>query len=405
MGRTKDVIVVGAGIVGATSAFALGKAGWKVRIIEAAKQPGLGASLGNGRQLSYSYTNALASPAVLRELPRLACGKDDAFRMALPFTFSSMVWLTQFLRNCAAHRSTHNTLSALALAEKSRCEMEALLTQFPLDFEYKRAGKLTVFQTEKAFSAAQELMLAKVSAGSNQKPLTAREATEIEPALVQYAKLVGAIYAPGDYTGNCALFAEKLIDLTCKKFGAEFHGGVRASSIEDYGKAAGLICDDGAIYKADQLVVCAGHHSHRLLSPLGYRLPMVAMKGYSFTAPKSALAPKVSVTDSSRRIVLTDLGDRLLVAGAADLGDDSLGCSKARTDSVLNAAKAAFPDAADYNCTGDFWAGHRPLTPNSLPITKRLSHLVAVNTGHGMLGWTLAMGSAAVLKKALQEEL
>jgi D-amino-acid dehydrogenase len=248
-------------------------------------------------------------------------------------------------------------------------------------------------------------MLAKVSAGSNQKPLTATEAIEVEPALAQYANLVGAIYAPGDYTGNCALFAEKLINLACQKFGAEFHGGVHASSIEDYGKTAGLICDDGALYRADKLVVCAGHHSHRLLKPLGYRLPMVAMKGYSFTAPKSSLVPKVSVTDSSRRIVLTDIGDRLLVAGAADLGDDRSGYSKARTDSVLNAAKTAFPDAANYNCAGDFWAGHRPLTPNSLPITKRLSHSVAVNTGHGMLGWTLAMGSAVVLTEALKGEL
>ncbi|MEP2180543.1 MAG: FAD-dependent oxidoreductase, partial [Marinomonas sp.] len=313
MARAKNVIVVGAGIVGAASAFALGKAGWKVRIIEEAKGPGLGASFGNGRQLSYSYTNALASPAILRELPRLACGKDDAFRMALPFTFSSMIWLTRFLRNCAAHRSTHNTLSALALAEKSRCEMESLLTQFPIDFEHKRAGKLTVFQTDKAFRVAQKLMQTKVSAGSNQKPLTAEEAIEVEPALAQYAKLAGAIYAPGDSTGNCSLFAESLIDLACEKFGAEFHGGVRASSIEDYGKTAGLVCDDGAVYEADQLVVCAGHYSHRLLEPLGYRLPVVAMKGYSFTAPKSALAPKVSVTDSSTRIVLTDLGDRLLV--------------------------------------------------------------------------------------------
>lgn len=401
MGTAKDAIVVGAGVVGATSAYAMAKAGWKVRLVDSFPRPGMGASFGNGRQLSYSYTNALANPGIIPELLRLVLGLDDSFRLQMTPCVSNAQWLTSFLRNCTAKRYRQNTLNALQLAEKSRVEMLSLLSQDPIDFEQRKAGKLILFNDLTSFEKAKTMMLEKVASGSQQTAISPEEAFELEPAARQYLGLVGAIYAPDDQTGDCALFAQQLTQLANRKYGVKFDGDRSVTSLAKQGKLTTVRFADGSEARADMVVVCSGHHANRLLQPMGYKLPVVPMKGYSFTAPKTALSPQVSITDAARRIVFTELGEKVLVAGLADLGSNGPDYAKERMDALFRAAKISLPDAADYDGASNFWAGHRPLTPDSLPITRRLSCSLAVNTGHGMLGWTLAMGSAAVLVEEL----
>ena len=401
MGTGKDAIVVGAGIVGATSAFAMAKAGWKVRLVDSHPEPGMGASFGNGRQLSYSYTNALASPDILAELPRLALGLDPGFRLRLAPSISSLRWLTRFLRNCTAKRYRQNTLDVLQLAEKSRMEMQSFLNNNPIDFDQRNAGKLILFSDQESFKNAKSMLEAKIASGSHQTAISAAEVQELEPATRQYSELVGAIYAPDDQTGDCALFAKRLIQLATKNYGAIFDRDHSVASLSPQGGKTAVNFPDGDEALTDMAVVCSGYHANHLLGPMGHKLPLIPMKGYSFTAPRTAMSPQVSITDAVRRIVFTDLGERVLVAGLADLGSNGADYAKERMDALVRAAKSSLPGAADYDAASDFWVGHRPLTPDSLPITRRLSRSLAVNTGHGMLGWTLAMGSAAILVEEL----
>ena len=134
-----------------------------------------------------------------------------------------------------------------------------------------------------------------------------------------------------------------------------------------------------------------------LLKPLRMKLPIQPMKGYSFEMPLSNGSPKTSITDTQRRIVFTNLGDRIRVAGLADLGDWSPDIREDRMNTLVRLAKQSMPNAGRYDLASGFWAGLRPMTPNSLPIISNPIPGLAINTGHGMLGWTMAMGSGEKL--------
>lgn len=402
MVKAKSAIVIGAGIIGITSAYALAKQGWNVTILDAREGPALGASLGNGRQLSYSHTDALANPRLLTKLPSLALGADDTFRLSLKPDPALLKWLGQFLRNCTASRSRANTLANLALAEMSRRGMETLLQQHPIEFDQQSSGKLVLYRDEAEFGHAAKAMDLKVQQGSVQRAVDRDEALTIEPALGQCLEdLEGAIYSPEDRTGNCTLFASQLLKLAQREYGVNFLRNARVETLALNGNRARVQLANGDIFEASLAVVCAGHHSNRLLAPLGHSVPVQPMKGYSFTATKGESAPETSITDSKRRIVFTGIGDEILVAGIADLGNDCPKLDDHRMASMIQSARQCLPLAANYEAAGNFWTGHRPVTPNSLPITERITPSLAVNTGHGMLGWTLAMGSAAVLADSL----
>lgn len=397
--------MIGAGVVGVTSAWALSRDGWQVSVLDEAAEPASGASWGNGRQLSYSYTDALAQPGLLPSIPRLALGLDPAFRMAMPASLAQVSWLAQFLRNCTAAKARANTLECLSLALQSRDELHALCASHPFDFSHRTAGKLVLYRDLAALAKAREAMTLKVAHGAQLQVLAPQEIAQYEPALHALPGLAGAIYAPGDEAGDCASFTRQLMALAEREYGAQFHGGRSVVSLARQGPGGLVHCAEGEALEAELVLVCGGFRSNALLAPLGHALPIQPMKGYSFIAPVGPRAPERSVTDSSRRIVFTNLGDRMLVAGLADLGDGSAGLDAARMARLKAGAEAALPDAAIYSEAHSEWCGHRPLTPNSLPVTRMLEPWLAVNSGHGMLGWTLAMGSAAKLAEAVRQAL
>ncbi len=396
-------IVVGGGVIGVTGAYALARDGWQVSVLDEACEPAMGASWGNGRQLSYSYTDALAQPGLLASLPRLALGLDDAFRMSMPLSVSAIGWLARFLRNCTSQRARRNTLDCLALALQSREELHALLARHDIDFAHKVAGKMVLYRDGLAFAKAQHSMAMKVAHGAELQVLAAEEIAHFEPALRGQQDLVGAIYAHGDETGDCSSFTRQLMAIATAEHGARFVGNTSVAAISRHGTGAVVQCTDGEELPADLVVVSAGFRSSALLRPLGHSLPIQPMKGYSFIAPAGPLAPEKSVTDAGRRIVFTNLGDEVLVAGLADLGNGSHQCDTGRMAQLLSAAQASLPDAALYEQAHSQWCGHRPVTPNSLPYTQMLKPWLAVNSGQGMLGWTLAMGSAARLAEAVRQ--
>jgi D-amino-acid dehydrogenase len=401
--KHRSAIIIGGGIIGVTGAYALARDGWRVRVIDALPDVGLGASLGNGRQLSYSHTNALASPAILRQIPRLVLGMDEAFRVRLRFDRHFLAWIMRFLAQCTADMNRRNTLEGLRLAEQSRRAMEHLLARHPIDFDQRKTGKFVLLRGDQEVSHAQASVAAKRAEGLDQSLLSPEEAFAIEPALANCAERIdAAIYTPSDESGDCRAFASGLMQWTQAQYGAEFHGNTPATRLERRGSQSVVTLENGREWSADLAVVSMGHRSNTLLAPLGLRLPIEPMKGYSFTAPLGNAAPLASVTDSKRRIVFTHLGDRMLVAGIAEMGRVDDAVEPERLASMIEAARASLPEAAVYSEASAGWAGMRPMTPNSLPVTRLLAPGIAANTGHGMLGWTMAMGSAQRLARAVR---
>ena len=400
MGRARSAIVIGAGIIGVTSAYALAKSGWHVRVVDPMPKVAMGASLGNGRQLSYSHTNALADPKLLPKMPGLALGCDPAFRISLKPSVGYWSWLLRFLGNSTSAAFRRNTLAVLKLAQESQQAMESLLERHSIEFERQKSGKLVLFPNANGLEAAREVSELKQAHGLRQNILTKAQAAEIEPALLQArSPIAGALYSPDDETGNCQLFAQELMSVLEASYGAQFLAGREAASVESEGSRSRVTLESGEVLHAQLVVLANGHHVNTLLGRRGERLPIEPMKGYSFTAPLGNSAPRVSITDSRNRIVFTNLGHQILVAGIAEMGRDHDAVEPERLASMVAAAKSVMPEAAVYAEASSGWAGQRPMTPNSQPIIRMLRPGLAVNAGHGMLGWTLAMGSAERLAK------
>lgn len=395
MSPRKSAIVIGAGVVGVATAYALARRGVRATLIDRHAGPGFGTSFANGAQLSYVYTDALASPRLLRDIPRLALGLDPAFRLRLSLDPAFLSWIAQFLRNCTAARFRANTLAALQLGLDSRAAMDALLERHDLSFNHDVKGKMQVYRTPAAFEAACRVMSLKQAKGVAQTALAPHEAAGIEPALAADVEhMAGVIYTPGEAVGDAYRFAQSLHQVLSVEYGVASRFGFHVERIMAGRDGAQVVARTGETLSADMAVVCTGPEAARLLAPHGVRAPVWPMKGYSFTAPAGANPPQVSITDTSRRLVFTRLGDRIRVAGFAELGARCADVPMRRMNDLIEAARSALPDAADYDRIENHWAGLRPMTPDSLPRIGQPHPALAYNVGHGMLGWTMAMGTA-----------
>lgn len=402
MSKPRTALIIGAGVVGIASAYALARRGVAVTVLDAMPGPAMGASFGNGRQLSYGYTDALASGDLLGKIPRLALGGDPAFKIYPTLDLASIRWKLQFLSNCTERKFRKNSLKGLELARRSRDAMADLLAEHEIEFGRRTAGKMLLFGNEKSFARGREIMEMKVRNQERQMALSPDVAKEIEPALNTVASpLVGVIYAPTEETGNAPQFAEKLGDLISREYGTSFRFNASVSSLGSDSGSASVTLDTGEELRADIAIVCSGAAAAHLLRKTNIYIPIYPMKGYSFIAPATAASPEVSITDVARKLVFTRIGDEMLIAGLADLGDDSPIVRPERMTNLIESAQASLPDAADYSATRNHWSGLRPMTPNSLPIISRPSDTLAINAGHGMLGWTLAMGSGEQLAELL----
>ena len=402
MGSSGTAIIVGAGVIGVTSAYALARRGWRVEIIDAGPCIAGGASKGNGRQLSYSHTAALASPRLISKLPGLALGLDPAFRLSLRPDAAFARWLVQFLSQCRRSAFVRNTVACSLLAGESRRAMDRLLEEHALSFRLRNAGKLVLLPDEKARRDAERTLRLTSQSGQRQSILSSAEAIELEPALDAFAgPLAGAIHSPEDQTADCAEFCTQLLGAITREYGVSFRKESEVVRIDSGHSESVVHLASGEAIPSELVVVAAGHEANRLLAPLGYHQPLAPMKGYSFTAPVGPSAPRISITENANRMVFTNLGDSMLVAGLAELGEASGEVDPVRLEAMKRRAQAIFPDALDYERSDDGWAGIRPMTPNSLPVIGRLSPSLAVNVGHGMLGWTLAMGSSQRLGRMI----
>ena len=400
--KAPSVIVVGAGVVGVATAYALARRGARVTVVDREQQPGRGSSFANGAQLSYLYTDALANPGILKRVPGLLLGLEPAFRLKPSLDPAYLSWLLQFLRNATPARFRANTLAGLQLGLESRAAMSALLAAHSLDFGHSESGKLHLYDSSMGLAEAAKLVELKRQHGGQQEILGTQELLALEPALQNRAVIpVGAVYTPQDAVGDPFRFCVDLLDLLVRSFGVVARLGTTVTDVALRNGQAVARVNDGEALTADELVVCAGAESGRWLAPYGLGGSLQPMKGYSFTAPLGVECPVSSITDVARKLVFCQLHGKVRVAGLAELGTADRTVVAKRFDYLLTTARDILPLAADYAAVGEPWTGLRPMTPSSLPIVRRLRAGLSVNIGHGMLGWTFAMGSADRLANAM----
>lgn len=388
-----EVTILGAGVVGVATAWAAARQGLSVELVDRAAGPALGASFANGGQLSYAYTDAMAGPSLWKQIPALLCGSDPAFRLRLSGNPTIWRWGLSLLGQAGSARMQRNTLATLRLAQVSQRAMEALLERHPIDFQHAVAGKLHLYFSRQSLRTGLRMVDLKRPHGVRQTVLDAAGVADIEPAVAQAKGLVGAVYSPEEAVGDPWRFAVGLLEVLQRQYPVRTRFDFDLDRIQRRGGRWLLGSRQGEQVEARRLIVCTGIDSAALLRPLGIRLPLMAIKGHSFTAPCGPQAPATSITDTARKIVFCRLGDRIRVAGLADINDWSPAVDAGRFRQLVELARQSLPEAADYDQAAEPWAGLRPATPDSIPVIANVGPGLTCNTGHGMLGWTLAMGS------------
>lgn len=396
------VVVIGAGVVGMTSAWALAREGCRVTVIDAASEPASGASHGNGAQLSYSYVAPLAGPAIWHDLPELLFSKDAPvrFRPTLePFQYR---WGLQFLSHCNARAARETTAALLKLAFLSRDTVKAAEDVGALDFDWRESGKLVVYSKPESFAAAQAQVALQAGLGCRQSVFDPTQCLDREPALKTIAhRIVGGIYTADDAAADPVKLCRGLLRLLSGGNAAvDFRFNTRVTGLRRAGnRLAALETSQGPI-EADAYVLAGGYESRALGKSVGIDLPIYPIKGYSLTVDvgDDGAAPQASITDYANKIVYARLGSKMRIAGMADIVGPSRDLAKDRVAQLIRQAKETFPGAADW--TGDVkaWTGMRPATPSGRPIIgpSGIDNL-ALNVGHGPLGFTLAFGSAVTV--------
>ncbi|MCL7715093.1 FAD-dependent oxidoreductase [Stenotrophomonas mori] len=388
-----DLVVVGAGVVGLATAYAAARRGLSVLLLDRSEGPVQGTSFANGAQLSYAYTDAMAGPSTWKQLPSMLFGRDGAFRTRWSADPDFWRWGLSFLRQTSAARLQANTLATLELALESRTALHALLQRHPIPFYHATSGKLHVYHDAQALQGARAMMAVKRPFGVEQHLLDAGQAIAAEPALAAMPGIAGAVHSPQEEAGDPFLFGVGLLQVLQKHYDVRTRFGFDLRHLQRRGREWLLQSCTGEAIQARRVVVCTGIDGAALLRPLGVRVPLMAIKGYSFTAPCGANAPTASITDTSRKLVFCRLGDRIRVAGLADLNHWDPKPDPARMEQLIAMARASMPEAADYALAANRWAGLRPVLPWSSPMIANVGDGLVCNLGHGMLGWTLAMGS------------
>ncbi|EJE54355.1 glycine/D-amino acid oxidase, deaminating [Acidovorax sp. CF316] len=404
------VIVLGAGLLGVTSAYFLQQLGHEVTVIDRQGAPGAETSFANGGQISVSHAEPWANPsAPLKVLQWL--GKEDApllFRIRADMR--QWLWGLSFLRNCTPARTRHNIEQIVRLGTYSRDTLQQLRAATGIAYDQRTQGILHFYTNQKEFDGALAPAEQMRQLGCERQVISADEAVRIEPALAHIRpQLAGATYTAEDESGDANTFTRELARL-CEAAGVQFRLGQHITALREAGGRIDHVevtTAEGRFERVhgDAFVLAMGSFSPLLAQPLGIHLPIYPAKGYSVTMPvkDASMAHQVSLTDDEYKLVFSrytsERGDRLRIAGTAELNGYQRDLNQVRCDAIVRRVEQLFPGAGDAS-QAQFWTGLRPATPSNVPLIgkTKLANLF-LNTGHGTLGWTHACGSGKSLAR------
>ncbi|MGZ8258934.1 MAG: D-amino acid dehydrogenase [Caldimonas sp.] len=393
------VLVLGAGVIGVTIAYELAGAGHEVVVVDRQPGPALETSFANAGEVSPGYSAPWAGPGVPLKAIRWLAMHHRPLVIRPHIDAATLRWCLATLANCTAARYAVNKARMVRLAEYSRDCLRALRAATGISYDERVRGTLQLFRTQKQFDGSAGDIAVLRKSGVAFELLDRDGGIRCEPALAGVRdKLVGGLLLPGDETGDCFKFTERLAALGRGR-GVAFRFETPVRAIARQGdRIAGVHAGAGTM-TADAYVVALGSHSPLLLDPIGIRIPVYPVKGYSLTVPirDPAGAPESTVMDETHKVAVTRLGDRIRVGGTAELAGYTLGLHAKRKETLAHVVQDLFPGGGDV-ARAEFWCGLRPMTPDGTPVVgpTPIANLFLA-TGHGTLGWTMAAGTARVI--------
>ncbi|MBT9476580.1 D-amino acid dehydrogenase [Polaromonas sp.] len=398
------ITVLGAGVTGITSAWFLRQAGHEVTVVDRQPGAGLETSFANGGQISVSHAEPWANPGAPLKVLKWLAREDAPLLFRLRPDLNQWLWGLSFLRECTPARTRHNIRQMVNLGLYSRATLQQLRNQTGMDYQQKTEGILHFYTSEQEYADAQGPAAVMREYGCELDMKSPDECVAIEPALAaSRAQIVGGSMTPSDESGDAHAFTRQLAAL-CATQGVEFLYNTRIVGARKEGdalKAIQIANADGVVreLKSDAYLMCLGSYSAQWAKLLGQTLRIYPAKGYSVTLPviNEAASYNVSLTDDEYKLVFSRFGDRLRIAGTAELNGYSTELNLVRCEAIVRRVRQLFPDMTDGQ-NAQYWTGLRPATPSNVPyIGRSKTSNLFLNTGHGTLGWTHSCGSAAAI--------
>ncbi|MDR6708833.1 MULTISPECIES: D-amino acid dehydrogenase [unclassified Novosphingobium] len=393
------IAVLGSGVIGVTSAWYLRQAGHEVVVIDRQDGPALETSFGNAGEISPGYASPWAAPGIPMKAIKWLMMQHAPLILRPRPDMAMLKWLVAMLGNCNARDYAINKSRMVRLAEFSRDCLIELRAQTGITYDERMQGTLQLFREESQLAGIAKDVAVLKADGVPFEVLDKAGCIAAEPGLAgSAAPIAGGLRLPNDETGDCFKFTNALADMA-RAAGVEFMNGTRiARIVEEGGRITRVDTDRGPV-TADAYLVAMGSFSPHLVKPLGLKVPVYPVKGYSLTVPivNEPLAPVSTLLDESYKVAITRLGDRIRIGGMAEISGFNMDLPEARRATLEHSAGTLFPGAGDFSAAS-FWCGLRPMTPDSTPVigATRIGNLF-LNTGHGTLGWTMACGSAHVI--------
>ena len=393
------ILVLGGGVIGVTSAWYLQRAGHEVTVVDRQPAPGLETSQANGGQVSWGAGTPWAAPGIPFKALKWILHPRSPLVLRPRLDPAMWSWLFKMLANCTSARYAINRERMLRLSRYSHECLIALRRETGIHYDEHTTGVLELFRAARELDdAIRDTALLK-QWGVNCRLLDRASCVAQEPALrASQEKFAGGLHFPGDESGDCFKFTQTLAKLSETK-GVKFSLNTRIERLEADGDRFSRVVTDKGELTAQACVIACGSYSPLLLRPLGIRLPVYPVKGYSITLPltDTSAAPAGSVTDATHKIVITRLGDKLRGAGTAELAGYDLNLRPSRLATISHVLADLFPGAGNA-ANVQHWCGLRPMTPDNPPVLGATPcKNLFLNTGHGTLGWTMACGSGKVL--------
>ncbi len=393
------VLILGGGVIGVASAYYLARAGHEVEVVDRQAGPALETSFANAGEVSPGYSSPWAGPGVPIKAIKWMLMQHSPL-VVWPLLDPDMWrWGWQMLMNCNARAYAVNKSRMVPLAEYSRDCLKALRAETAIAYDDRAQGTLQLFRTQKQLDGIGGDVAVLKQYGVPFEVLDRAGFCRVEPALkLTQEKFVGALRLPGDETGDCFKFSTRLAEMAAA-LGVQFRWNTRIQALQVGGGAITGVHTDAGLLKADRVLLALGSYSPQLLAPVGIRIPVYPVKGYSITVPitEAQYAPESTIMDETHKVAVTRLGDRIRVGGTAELAGYSMALRQARRATLEHVVSDLFPKGGDLSQT-EFWCGLRPMTPDGTPIVGAtpIKHLLLA-TGHGTLGWTMACGTGRVV--------
>lgn len=393
------IVVLGAGVIGVTSAWYLARAGHEVTVIDRQPAAALETSFANAGEISPGYASPWAAPGIPLKALKWMFQEHAPLIIQPKPDWAKLSWMARMLMNCTASAYAVNKSRMVRLAEYSRDCLIDLRSETGITYDERTQGTLQLFRTEKQVAAAEKDIAVLKADGVAFEVLDADACVAAEPGLAgAKARIAGGLRLPGDETGDCFKFTQSLARMA-EAQGVTFRHGVGIDRLEAEGDRIVAVHTSEGRVTADAFVVALGSYSPMLVRDFGIKLPVYPVKGYSITVPivDEGRAPVSTVMDETHKIAITRLGDRIRVGGMAEIAGFDTSLKAKRQATLTHSVEDLFGGAGDQS-RASFWSGLRPMTPDGTPIIGRspLANLF-LNTGHGTLGWTMAAGSGRVL--------